>query len=228
MSPSIHRLLMASVNLQGKYNPPDFLDARINVYAYLVLTDSDVILIDTGVGQGNTHIERTFAPQRTQVTNELAKFGVAVSDVSAVVNTHLHFDHCGNNRMFASAKIFVQRAELEVARTTTHTVREWFDYDKANLVPVDGDTKIATEVKLLSSPGHTPGHQSVLIESAGYRSLIVAQAAYTADEYRRGGDPESQAHEGFEQQYLESIKHLKTMGADIAYFSHDSTSVEIT
>lgn len=225
MSPSIQRLHMASVYLQGKYNPPDFLDTRVDVYAYLVVTGSDVVLIDTGVGEGNAHIEGVFAPRRTSIVKELARYGIDTTGVKLLVNSHLHFDHCGNNHLFPNAEIFVQKTELKVARTTIHTVREWFDYEDARIVPVDGDMEISPGVKLLSTPGHTPGHQSILVEIADNRILIAAQAAYTADEYERGGDPEFQAHEGFEEQYLQSIQRLKSLEADIAYFSHDTATV---
>ncbi len=213
---------MATVNLQGKYNPPEFLDARIGVYAYLVVTGSDVVLIDTGVGIGNARIEKAFEPRRNSMVRELERHGVKPAAVNKLVNSHLHFDHCGNNQLFHKAEIFVQKAELDIARTTTHTVREWFDYQGAQIVSVDGDLEISEGIKILSTPGHTPGHQSVLVETGDGQVLIAAQAAYSADEYQRGGDPEIQAHEGFQNQYLESIERLKSLGAGQVYFSHES------
>jgi len=201
------------------------VDARIGVYAYLVVLGATVVLVDTGVGIGNAYIETTFGPRRNSIVSELAKHGVEPIAVSALVNSHLHFDHCGNNRLFPKAEVFVQQAELDVARTTKHTVREWFDYEGARIVGVDGDKEIRPGVTLLSTPGHTPGHQSVLVESGGHCSLIAAQAAYTAEEYQRGGDPKVQAHEGFEEVYLESIVRLKSLCAEQTYFSHDEATV---
>ena len=217
---------MASVNLQGQFNPPTYLDTRINVYSYLVITSSDVLLIDTGVGVGSRQIEDRFEPRRTPIADELATFGVEVADVTLVANSHLHFDHCGNNKLFPNADIFVQEKELEIARTTTYTVLEWFDYDGARLNPVSGDMEISAGLKLLSSPGHTPGHQSVLVETVDGCVLVAAQAAYTADEYQRGGNPAEQAHKGLEEQYLHSISRLKSIGAQEVYFSHDMETVK--
>ena len=71
---------MASVNLAGQFNPPTFLDTRIEVYAYLVITETDVLLIDTGVGEGNDYIERTFEPYRRLIGEELARFGAALAE----------------------------------------------------------------------------------------------------------------------------------------------------
>ena len=227
MANSVHRLHMASVNLQGRFNPPTYLDTRIDVYAYLVITGSDVLLVDTGVGEGNEYIERMFEPRRTPIAEELARYGLETTDVNLLVNSHLHFDHCGNNRLFPGAEIFVQSNELSVARLPRYTVAEWFDYDGAPINAVSGDLEIGAGITLLASPGHTPGHQSVLVETVGGNILIAAQAAYNADEYQRGGDPVEQAHEGLKEQYLQSISRLKSVAAEEVYFSHDDTTVKL-
>lgn len=221
MANSIQRLHLARVNLEGCFNPPAYADTRIDVFAYLVITDSEVLLIDTGVGTGNGYVERKFEPSRISITDELARFGVAPGDVTMVVNSHLHFDHCGNNHEFSGARVFIQASELEVARTNAYTVRDWFDFPGARICPVDGDLEITDGVTLLSAPGHTPGHQAVLVATGRGLELIAAQAAFTADEFRRGGDPGVQAHEGFEVPYEQSIARLKSLGAHATYFSHD-------
>ncbi len=224
MSHTVHRLHLASVKLLGRFNPPTYLDTRIDVYAYLVVNGSDVVLIDTGVGEDNEYIDRTFEPRRTPIAEELARFGLVTTDVNFLVNSHLHFDHCGNNQLFPSAEIFVQSRELSIASTPRYTVTEWFDYDGARMNAVSGEVEITPGIKLLPSPGHTPGHQSVLVETVDGNILVAAQAAYTADEYQRGGDPAEQAHEGLEDQYLRSISKLKSVAADAVYFSHDRTA----
>jgi glyoxylase-like metal-dependent hydrolase (beta-lactamase superfamily II) len=217
---------MARVNLPAQYNPPTYTDTRINVYAYLVVTDSDVILIDTGVGAGNKIIEDRFAPLLTPITEELARFDISLPEVSIIVNSHLHFDHCGNNAMFPDAEIYVQERELEIARNTRYTVTNWFDYNGARIKSIAGDMEISKGVKLLASPGHTPGHQSVFLESTERNILMAAQAAYTADEYLRGGDPVDQAHEGLGEVYVQSITRLKSLDAAQVYFSNDDQAAK--
>lgn len=222
MTASVHRLHLANVNLSGKYNPPTYQNTRIAVYAYLVITGTEVILVDTGVAAGTPLIEKRFEPHIRPVERELARFGLTVEEVDVIVNSHLHFDHCGNNRLFPRAEVFIQQAELEVARTTPYTIREWFDYDRVRIHPVAGDAKITTDVELIASPGHTPGHQSVLAKTDVGSVLVAAQAAFTADEYRRGGDPAEQAHEGLGPRYVESIERLKSVSAERVFFSHDT------
>jgi N-acyl homoserine lactone hydrolase len=90
---------------------------------------------------------------------------------------------------------------------------------------VDGEKEIAGGVFVIPTPGHTPGHQSVRIATSSGQILVAAQAAFTADEYNRGGDPEVQAQEGLETSYLESIARLRSMRAHRIFFSHDEAEL---
>ena len=219
---TVHQLLLAEVNLAGRYNPPTFQDGRIPVYGFLILVGDDVVLVDTGVGEGNAYIDAQFVPARRNLESALGEHGVDVDDVTMLINSHLHFDHCGNNRLFPRVPVYVQTAELAAARALRYTIREWFDHDEADLRPVDGDQLLLPGVRLLASPGHTPGHQSVLVETGEQTVLIAAQAAFTADEFERGGDPEVQAHKHMEQEYVGSIVRLAALEAGLRLFSHDN------
>jgi N-acyl homoserine lactone hydrolase len=218
---------MASVNLSGQFNPPSFQDTRIEVYAYLVVTSTDVLLIDTGVGEGNEHVERRFEPRRNRLEDQLKRFGVEIGDINLLVNSHLHFDHCGNNRLFPNVETFIQADELAVARSGKYTVVDWFDYPDARINSVAGEMTLCSGISLLATPGHTPGHQSVLVETASGPVLIAAQAAYKAQEYSLGGDV-VQAHGGLEEQYLQTISRLKLLSPTAVYFSHDKQVVSLS
>ena len=222
MSRSVHRLLLARINLKGQYNPPTYIDTRIDVFGYLVISSSSVVLVDTGIGLGNQFIETTFNPTRMSVVKEIAQFGLTPADVDIVVNSHLHFDHCGNNKTFPNAQIFIQKHELEIACSSNYTVSDWVEYQGAKIESVDGDLEISPGITLIFTPGHTPGHQAILVDTAGGKVLIAAQAAFTAAEYMRDGDALIQAHEGYEAHYVQSISRLKTFGSAEVYFSHDA------
>jgi N-acyl homoserine lactone hydrolase len=111
-----------------------------------------LVLVDTGMIDSTPEIE-DMQPTPHPLPGEL------VSRVAIVVNTHLHFDHCGGNRLFPGVPIHVQRRELADARTQDdYTIREWVDFPGATYVEHDGEAKILPGVRLVPAPGHTEGH----------------------------------------------------------------------
>ena len=83
---------------------------------------------------------------------------VDLAGIDMVVNTHLHFDHCGGNHLFAGTPIYVQRRELDDARSQDdYTIREWVDAPGVLYVPVDGEHELLPGVRLVPAPGHTRG-----------------------------------------------------------------------
>jgi N-acyl homoserine lactone hydrolase len=110
-----------------------------------------------------------------------------VSRVAVVVNTHLHFDHCGGNRLFPGLPIHVQRRELEDARTKEdYTVREWVDFPGATYVEHDGEAEILPGVRLLPAPGHSDGHQVVVVETDEGPVVLGGDVGYSFAELERG------------------------------------------
>lgn len=130
-----------------------------------------LVLVDTGVGWGHTDLDAAYQPIRRPLDESRTAQKLRIEDVALVVNTHLHFDHCGSNRLFPEVPIFVQRTEVEVAHALPRfTILEWVDFDRADYRQLDGDAVILPGLRVLSTPGHTPGHQSVLVEtSAGWK-----------------------------------------------------------
>jgi N-acyl homoserine lactone hydrolase len=100
-------------------------------------------------------------------------------DVVCVINTHLHFDHCGGNRLFAGTPIHVQRVEREAARADGYTIAEWVEIDGATYVEHDGAAEILPDVRVLPTPGHTPGHQSVLVDTDDGLVVLAGDVGYT-------------------------------------------------
>ena len=100
-------------------------------------------------------------------------------DVVCVINTHLHFDHCGGNRLFAGTPIHVQRVEREAARADGYTIAEWVEFDGATYVEHDGEAEILPGVRVLPTPGHTPGHQSVLVDTDEGLVVLAGDVGYT-------------------------------------------------
>jgi len=113
-----------------------------------------------------------------------------VSRVAVVVNTHLHFDHCGGNRVFPGIPIHVQRRELADARTEGgYTVRDWVDFPGATYVEHDGEVEILPGIRLLPAPGHTAGHQIVVVETDAGAVVLGGDVGDSFEELERGDTP---------------------------------------
>ena len=184
--------------------------SSIEVFAYLVRNAGPTILVDTGMGDGNAFLDDLYRANRTSLDTALAGAGATRADIDIVVNSHLHFDHCGNNRLFSGTPVYIQSREYEVARTPHYTVESWIAPEGVLVREIDGDREIARGITLLFAPGHTPGHQSLAIETPSGLAIIGAQVASTAAEFEAGGDP-AEAHDGIADNYYASIRRLKSL-----------------
>lgn len=198
-----------------------FADRRSPIQAFLIRHPDGPFLVDTGVGNGHDGIDKLYEQELVALTDALAAIGCMPSDIAAVINTHLHFDHCGENRLFAGVAIYVQAAEYEAAAAYAYTVPEWFQFAGAKYEQLTGQAEIAAGVSVLPTPGHTPGHQSVLVETDSGLAVIAGHAAYTAAEYADkepavGGDWDDAA-------YARSLALLRGLAPQRVYFSHDAT-----
>jgi N-acyl homoserine lactone hydrolase len=192
------------------------------VVAYLVRHADGLLLFDTGFGLGNAELDAYYKPRARRVADVLADVGVSVSDVGAVVNCHLHVDHAGQNWVFPGVPTYVQPQEWQIAHTTDHTILEWIDYPGARYVQVAGDHDLFDGIRVVATPGHTPGHQSLVVDSNAGRTVLAGQAVYTAGEWV--GDPD--AREGRSRApdvaaYDRSIERLKALKPDRVLFGHD-------
>ena len=112
--PRIERLDLATVELPADHPAAD-LGRSVAVHGFLIDHPDGAILVDTGVGFGNAFIDELYQPSRAELGERLAAVGVELDDVVAVVNSHLHFDHCGQNpALFGGATAFyAQAAEID-------------------------------------------------------------------------------------------------------------------
>jgi N-acyl homoserine lactone hydrolase len=159
---------------------------KMVVCAYLVRSADGLLLFDTGIGTGHAQADREFGPiHRRSLEAELAGLSVHISDVTVVANCHLHLDHCGGNPLFPQTPIFVQRNELEALPTLDYALPEVVHFTGAALQVHDGEADIAPGLLIIPTPGHTPGHQSLIIETSRGRVLLAGQAVDFASDYGR-------------------------------------------
>ncbi len=188
---------------------------NIPVYGYAIRHPAGLLLMDTGVGEGSQLIEE-WQPRVRSLDGALADMGQRPSDVIGIVVCHLHFDHCGQNPRFPGVPIYTQRAEYEAAHAPDYTVPEWVDFPDATYELLDGDAEPWPGVHILSTPGHTPGHQSVLVDTDQGGVLLTGQAVYSLAEYE-GREP----LEGTDSLYAESVSRLRALKPRRVYVSHD-------
>ena len=177
----IHQLDLGHVTLPETH--PRAAEGICQIYSYAIDHPDGVIVVDTGpepVIQSSTSSTR---PRSSRVLNTA---GIDERDVTALINTHLHFDHCGQNHLLDHAPVWITQAELDVSTTDFYTVPEWATVDPHRVRLAADDETIAVGVTILHTPGHTPGHLSVAVHTDTGLEIIVGQACYTCAEYEAG------------------------------------------
>ena len=169
------------------------------VLMFLIEGAGKRILVDSGCAEKDwadryhphVRMQRTAAQDPVAA---LARCGLQPADIDVVINTHLHWDHCFNNALFANAEIIVQREELRYAvaplpihagyyEAYTPGIRPaWMAaYDRIR--PVEGDEEIVAGVRVLSAPGHTAGMQAVAVETERGCYVIASDTVPTYENW---------------------------------------------
>ena len=142
---------------------------RMPVYVHLIDHPDARVLVDTGM----TNLHPLVADMDPRLTPLTDRGDVDPASIDLVINTHLHFDHCGGNHLFPGTPIYVQRRELDDALTEDdYTIREWVEAPDVEYEPVDGELELLPGLRLVPAPGHTPGSQVVVLEGGG-RSVVI-------------------------------------------------------
>jgi N-acyl homoserine lactone hydrolase len=192
------------------------------VHGYVILHEQlGVVLVDTGCG-GPDEVLRYFKVVNRTVADALGDHGLAPVDVTMVINTHLHFDHCGQNPAFAHAPLMVQRSEHERILRERDEVTDWIEASGMRFELLDGTTELAADLRIVPSAGHTSGHQSVVATTAAGTELFIGDAAYTRAVWESDGLcrlPEGQAADT--DAWRGTLANLKALAPARVHFCHD-------
>jgi N-acyl homoserine lactone hydrolase len=181
----------------------------IGIPAYLIRSGPALLLVDTGFpaayahdpaaagrsdGLGAFGVIRALDATQTLVA-QLARCAVAPAMITHLVLTHSHIDHVGGLHAFPGATLVLDRAERAAPRPLYWGDRRPLAWPDQPQHLIDADTRIAPGVTLLRTPGHTPGHLSLLIEARDGRSVVLAADAIsrphelTEDRFAGAWDP---------------------------------------
>jgi glyoxylase-like metal-dependent hydrolase (beta-lactamase superfamily II) len=199
--------------LWKKNHPPDEQNRiRLNLICPLIISGSEVVLVDTGIGNRLSDVQRKiFDYGDGWLLDGLRALGMEPGDVTAVVLTHLHFDHCGGiarrresgvmEPAFPRAKLIIQQGELQTARSASNErIRAAYRHVEECLAPnvksieaISGDAPICAGVRVELTGGHTGDHQVVIAGDGGADTFV--QLADIVPTRSHMGGPWNQAYD---------------------------------
>jgi 4-pyridoxolactonase len=162
-------------------------DVRFPCYSVLVDHSEGKFLFDTGYDK--THVEKVLPFEKPiqsvdqTIPGQLALIGIGPEDITHVINSHFHFDHCGGNRFCTEAVTVCHKRELDAARhpqpfehlgysDLSFLGEEAGDESGVRFELIEGDQEIAKGVWLFETPGHTAGHYSLMVELGGRKPMM--------------------------------------------------------
>ena len=192
------------------------------VVAYAVRHPGGVFLFDTGIGVGNEEFDAYYMVRARGLPDVLDAAGIDRAEITAIANCHLHADHAGQNLRFPGVPIYIQPDEWVAAHGPDYTILEWVDFPGATYRQVAGDYEVRPGIRIFATPGHSPGHQSLVVNTPDGPILLAGQAVYSHGEWagidgaREGA---SRAPEG--AAYARSVARLRALNPKRVLFGHD-------
>ena len=210
---------------------------RVPVPAYLIEHPRGAVLFDTGLNAAAgvdargrlRELANLFTVELgagEDVAGRLAQIGVDRDRVRYLINSHLHFDHCGANAAIPNARLIVQRREWEAGHHAEQIAANHYypaDYDLGHdVLAVDGEHDLFGDGRIVCIPthGHTPGHQSVRLQLESGPVVLAADACYLRETLERLTLPAVVADGDAMLASLRRLRDLQRAGARI-FYGHD-------
>ncbi len=227
---------------KGNHPPDDRNRIRLNLTCPLIMKGADAILVDTGIGNRLSNVERRiFDHGDGWLPQHIRALGMEPGDITHLIVSHLHFDHCGGivrrrdsgtlEAAFPRARIFVQRGELDVAdhprnerlHAAYRHAAEILAPVRAMLEAIDGDTNVIAGVRAVVTGGHTRDHQAALVTDGGECFMHLADIVPTRSHIR---GPWNQAYDLDALRTMEQKAHYLGLAEKNKWwlsFAHDDT-----
>jgi N-acyl homoserine lactone hydrolase len=146
--------------------------------AWYIKTDDMEILVDTGISSQDAkrYLFGNVYEHNQSIEEALEKQGSKPEHIKIIIQTHLHYDHCGNNRLFPNATVIVQARELAFARNPHPVFRGSYNpsfFESSHFEIIDGEKEIVPEIRVIPVPGHSPGAQAVLVDMGNKNAALT-------------------------------------------------------
>lgn len=213
----------------GHYTMPASSDRfpgeRVVVTAFVIEHPKGVFLFDTGFSPEPRKMVDQYQPVYMRPIDEaLRAAGQRITAVKAIANCHFHADHAGGNRFFSRVPIFVQKAELAHAKNDLDYtyLPHVADFPGAALEPLEGEAEPWPGIRIVPTPGHSPGHQSLVVDTKEGRVVLGGQAVSFSSDYGRhqyshelrlAGEPHAA--------YPDWVARFHELDPVRVYFAHD-------
>lgn len=211
--PTVTPVLVAELLAEGE---------RMPVYVHVIDHPDARVLVDTGM----TQLHPAVADMDPRVIPLSAQADFDLASIDVVINTHLHFDHAGNNFQFTDATFFAQRDHYEHARTDARFPNQYWNLPGLRYELLDGGGEILPGVEIVPTPGHAPGHQSVLLHLDRDGDLVICGDAIYLQDNRELDNWEAMADPAQARESARRLAELEAGGARLLY-GHDPAQVAL-
>ncbi|MBD0404926.1 N-acyl homoserine lactonase family protein [Flammeovirga sp. EKP202] len=166
------------------------------------------------------------------VISQLESIGVHPSDVDYFAFSHIHNDHTGNANYFKSAKLIMQEKEYDIAFSPNKRPFNYDDYkelENSEVIKLNGDYDLFGDgtVQFIATPGHTEGHQSLLLKLENTGALLISgDIAYYKENYQNKGIPTFNASKKDSLASIEKIKKMVANNNAQLWIQHDKENFE--
>ena len=218
---------------------------RVPVPAFLVVHPKGKVLFDTGIhadgfrdpvahfGKDLAAYFKFFCGAGEGIVAQLGLLGLQPGDITHVVNSHFHFDHCGCNSLFTRAEFFVQGAEMRATRAAREADgrpdRDWDLPLNYRLLEGEHDLFGDGDLVIVPTPGHTAGHQSLRVNAgSGLRFCLTGDACYTQAHLERDLLPAAGAVWNAAEMHrsLGVLRHMQEREGTALIYGHDGEQLQ--
>ncbi|TET87064.1 MAG: N-acyl homoserine lactonase family protein [Desulfobacteraceae bacterium] len=175
-------------------------EVKIPAPAWYLTDGQHKLMVDIGMCQtdlADWHHPGSWQEPGEAVHEKLEALGVDYADIELIIFTHLHWDHCHNLHMFPNARLLVNAREYEFALNPIPPYYKSYEHHKLEkkapfvgrtFEKLDGEVEILPGIRIFPTPGHSPGHQSVSVDTEDGVHVIAGDAVFSYDNLDPAGE----------------------------------------